>query len=185
MKARLRIAAACLLISGCTATGPEFSAIDDQVARVPDGEARVFVFRTNESKLYLARKARILIDGVHVSELARGTFYFEDLRPGEHRFMADMWDAPGACEVKLDARPGQVYYLQADPREQSFWSFVGPASAADLLGQSFMFSVASGVGGMAAESYGNACGGAFRLYPVDEAGARERIANLRFSARTG
>jgi len=185
MKAYLRVAAVCLLFSGCSATGPEFEAIDDQVARAPDGEARVVLFRTNESKLYLARKARILIDGIQVSELARGTFYYQDLQPAEHRFMADMWDAPGACEVRLVAQPGRVYYLQADPREQSFWSFVGPASAADLLGQGIMFSVASGVGGMAAESYGKACGGAFRLYPVDEASARERIANLRFSAKSG
>ena len=173
--------AGCCVLAGCAATGSGYEDMGSQVAQVPNGAARVVFFRTDESLLYSARKARVLVDGEKTGGCALGGFFFRDLPAGEHRLVADMWDAPGRCEVVVGAEAGQIYYFQVDPRVQSFWGFAGPAAASELLGQSIAFSIAAGVGGMTAESYGKECGGVFQLYPVDEPTALERLATLKLS----
>ena len=40
-------------------------------------------------------------------------------------------------------------------------------------------SLTAGLGAVAAESYGKACGGAFRLYPVDADTARLKLQSLK------
>jgi hypothetical protein len=92
-----------------------------------------------------------------------------------------MWDAPGHCKILLEAAAGETYYFQVDSREASFWSFAGPTAVADALGSSLGVSIAGGIAGMTAESYGEQCGGAFRLYPVDPVTAGARLAGLRQS----
>lgn len=181
MKYSRLLLAVSFLVSACAATGPDYERMGSDIAAVPDGVTRIVFYRTNESLLYSARKARIMIDGENAGGCALGGFFFRDLSPGDHRLKADMWDAPGHCEVLVTSETGRIYFFQVDPRQQSFWSFAGPTAVSDLLGQSIAVSVASGVGGMAVESYGAECGGVFRLYPVDEPTARERIARLRLS----
>jgi hypothetical protein len=181
MKCSWWLSAVCFLLAACAATGTGFDTRRDDISRVPEAKARVVFLRTDESLLYSARKARVLIDGEKTGGCALGGFIFRDIPPGEHRLVADMWDAPGRCEVIVTAEAGRVYYFQVDPRPRSFWGFAGPAAASDLLGQSMAFSIASGIGGMTAESYGKECGGVFRLYPVDEPTAMNRLAKLRLS----
>jgi hypothetical protein len=171
----------CLLLSACAATGPSFEVEQEKIAAVGSDTARFVFYRTNDSFLYSARKSRIVIDGETTGAVALGGFFYRDVTPGRYRMKADMWDAPGNCELLLTADAGSLYYFQVDPRKESLWSFAGPAGAGDLLGAEIAVSVAAGVVGMAAESYGKECGGAFRLYPVGADAARERIAGLRLS----
>ena len=181
MKCSWWLSAGCCVLAACAANGTGFDTRRGEISQVPAATARVIFFRTDESLLYSARKARVLVDGDKTGACALGGFIFRDIAAGEHRLIADMWDAPGRCEVIVTAEAGRIYYFQVDPRPRSFWSFAGPAAASDVLGQSIAFSIASGVGGMAVESYGKECGGVFRLYPVDEATAMERLATLRLS----
>jgi hypothetical protein len=171
----------CLSVSACTATGPGYESEQGEISSVSGDAARIVFYRTPESVIYSARKARISIDGEKTGAVSMGGFIYRDVAPGQYSLTADMWDAPGGCSLLVTAEAGSLYYFQVDPRKESLWSFAGPAGASDLLGQSVAVSVAAGVGSMAAESYGRDCGGAFRLYPVAADTAQVRIADLRLS----
>jgi hypothetical protein len=181
MKCSWWLSSVFVLLAACAATGPDYGVRHAEISEVPETVARVVFLRTDGSLLYSARKARVLLDGEKTGACALGGFFFRDIAPGEHRLVADMWDAPGRCEVVVAAEAGRIYYFQVDPRPRSFWGFAGPAATSELLGQSVAFSIGAGVAGMTAESYGKECGGAFRLYPVDEPTALKRLAKLRLS----
>jgi len=181
MKCSWFFAVGCGLLAGCVATGAVYEDVRSEITELQHGVARLVFYRTDDSLLYSARSARVLVDGQKAGGCALGGFFYRDVSPGAHRLIADMWDAPGHCEVLLSAEAGSTYYFQVDPRPESFWAFAGPATVSDLLGQNIVFSVAAGVGGITAESYGKECGGAFRLYPVDPQTARQRLSRLRLS----
>lgn len=181
MRVRASWMAASLLVGGCTATGPAYESEQGRVEAVDQEDTRIVFFRTADSIQYSARKARVSIDAEETGTVAPGGFIYRDLAPGAHRLKVDMWDAPGGCEILVSGARGSIYYFQVDPRQESLLGFAGPAALGEVLGQSMAVSIAAGVGGIAAESYGKECGGAFRLYPVDPDTARTRIAGLRRS----
>ncbi len=143
--------------------------------------AKVVFFRTKESALYVARRAAIYIDDSKVGGTAYGGFHYHDVSPGEHLLRADMWDSPGDCELTLNAIVGETYYFQVDPRQESFGAFSAAGFAAGLISGGVLADVGGGLAGAAAESYGKACGGAFRLYPVDEKTALSKLTALKLS----
>lgn len=168
-----------VLIVGCAASGPKYVQVADNLADVPESGSRIVIFRTRESKLYIARKATISLDNSKIGATAYGGFHYHDTSPGKHRLRADMWDAPGQCELEIDLAPGQVYFFQVDPRKDSFWAFAAGGVATGGIGLSY--SIIGGLGAAAAESYGQQCAGAFRLYPVDGETARSKIIDLNVS----
>lgn len=168
------------LVGACAASGPPYADVAGQLLDVPSEDSRIVFFRTRESTLYIARKARIAVDGDVAGFTAYGGFHYLDLQPGEHVIRADTWDSPGLCEVAVRLAPGETYYLQVDPRQESFWAFSAGDTATSLLG-SGVFSVIGGLGAATLESYGKECAGAFRLYPVDSETARARLADLKVS----
>lgn len=172
---------ALLILCACTARGPAFPDSRADVMVASGGQAKVVFFRTKETALYVARKAAIHIDGSNVGSTAYGGFHYHDVRPGEHRLRADMWDAPGHCELTLNAEAGETYYFQVDPRQESFGAFSVAGFAAGLVSGGVLADVGGGLAGAAAESYGKSCGGAFRLYPVDEETAVSKLMDLRLS----
>ena len=115
MKCSWWLSAVCFLLAACAARGTGFDSSRGDISRVPEGKARVVFLRTDESLLYSARKARVLIDGEKTGGCALGGFIFRDMAPGEHRLVADTWDAPGRCEVIVTAEAGRIYYFQVDP----------------------------------------------------------------------
>ncbi len=167
-------------LAGCTASGPSYDASAGSIP-VPADTARMVFFRTSESPLYSARRARIHIDDTPSGHCALDGFLVRDVAPGRHRLAVDLWDAPGECVILLEADAGEIYYFQVDSRPASYWSFATPSALADLLGGSVAVSAATGLAGLEAESYGKQCGGAFRLYPVDPARARKTLGGLRES----
>ena len=60
-----------------------------------------------------------------------------------------------------------MYFLQIEPRSDSFGAFAAGDLATQLLSGNVLVSDAGGVSAVAAESNGKVCGGAFRIYPVD------------------
>ena len=144
-------------------------------------EARIVFFRTRDSALYIARKATILIDGQKMGGVGYGKFQYHDVEAGEHLLRADMWDMPGECVLTLNADAGETYFFQVDPRAESFGAFAAGDVAGWVLSENVLVSVAGGVGAVAIESYGQECGGAFRLYPVDAATAKTRMDSLKRS----
>ena len=185
MKPAIRFAVVIVLpiggLTGCMATGAAYETSPAGLQPVPETSARIVFYRTQEAALYPARRVRIRIDGETTGYCSLDGFLARDVVSGAHRLGVDMWDAPGDCEILLDARGGETYYFQVDSREASFWSFAGPMAVADAFGNGIGISIASGIGGMTAESYGKECGGAFRLYPVHPGSARERLAGMRQS----
>lgn len=169
------------LIGGCAARGPGYSESSAQIASVPDSLARIVFFRTRDSALYIARKATISVDGEKVGATAYGGFHYVDVTPGTHQLRADMWDAPGQCELTLVSGSGQTYYFQVDPRKESFGAFSVAGFAADIVSSGVIGGLAGGLAGSAAESYGKNCGGAFKLYPVDPGTAKMKLRDLNLS----
>ncbi|NNF41079.1 MAG: DUF2846 domain-containing protein [Woeseiaceae bacterium] len=171
-----------LFICGCAASGPSFS--DSQAGMMlTSGEtAKVVFFRTKETALYIARKAAVYIDDSKIGGTAYGGFHFHDVSPGQRRLRTEMWDSPGNCELTLNAVAGETYYFQVDPRQESFGAFFAAGTAASLIsGGVLLADLGGGLAGAAAESYGKDCGGAFRLYPVDEETALSKLSALRLS----
>lgn len=172
----------CLLfLCGCSASGPSFSDSRADLIVTSGEMARVVFFRTKESALYIARKAAIHVDDSKVGGTAYGGFHHHDVLPGEHRLRADMWDLPGTCELTLNAVAGRTYYFQVDPRQESFGAFSAAGFAASLVSGGVLADLGGGLAGAAAESYGKECGGAFRLYPVDEETALSKLSGLKLS----
>lgn len=169
-----------LVTCGCVAGGRAYLEIADQIASVPDGNARIVILRPRESMLYIARKATISLNGEKIGATPYGGFHYHDIVAGKHRLKAGMWDMPGRCEITLDASAGQVYYFQVDPRNESFWAFSAGDFAASAL-DAGVISVLGGLTAGAAESYGNDCGGAFRLYPIDSSTAVSKLPDLKQS----
>lgn len=167
-----------LLLSACAANGPVFDEAAFDAAAIPGGKARLVFFRTRDSALYVARQAALSMNGDKTAGLGYGSFIFRDVEAADHALRADMWDMPGRCELILTAAAGETYYFQVDPRTESFGAFASGDIASQLLSSNLFINIAGGVGAVAAESYGKACGGAFRIYPVDAGTARARLASL-------
>ena len=176
---RIVCCSAVLSLCACAASGPSFDEIASAAEAIPVGKARVILFRTRDSRLYVARHAAVSMDGEKLGGAGYGSFLIHDIDAGNHRLKADMWDMPGRCELAFTAAAGEHYYFQVDPRAESFGAFAAGDLATYLLTNNMFASVAGGLGAVAAESYGKECGGAFRIYPVDPGTATSRLGPLR------
>src|SRR5262245_51193238 len=161
----LSIAIVALSLSACAANGlpyPEHPAS----SVVLDGLAKVTIFRENDTLLYSARTACLVIDGEREGRLATGGFRTFTVPPGSHVFTVKMWDTPGTCELFVDIQPDVEYFYQVTPRVASYEASM-PAA---LVGTS-PAGVLFGAGLSSLESSGKDCGGAFSIVPVEPANA--------------
>lgn len=131
--------------------------------------------------MYLARKAAIHVSGEKTGATAYGGFSYWIVPAGEYTLRADMWDAPGRCELIFNVGVGETYFFQVDPRSESFESFAVSGTVADLASSGAFAGLAGGLAGGAVESYGKECGGAFRLYPVDPVTGYQKLQDLRLT----
>lgn len=163
MVSRLLLFLVVLGTAGCAATGATYT--EDQAVRtaISPKNSRLTIFRGDHIQ-YSARSVRIGIDGTTVGSVDNKGFNVFDVSPGRHILAADMWDAPGKCEVALDLKPANAYYFEIMPRQGSLYS-----------------GLALGVLGMAAESAGKQCGGAFEIVPVPEDAAVRALQPLRLT----
>jgi hypothetical protein len=172
---------ASALAAGCAATGDRYGDDAAQRGAVQAQAARVMVYRPADTLQYSGRAASLALDGAPAAALRLGGFLAFDVAPGEHRLEIDMWDAPGRCALSFTAQPGSTSYFEVAPRVANLaagtpGALMGTGSPLGLLaGLSLM------LGGMAAESAGKACGGAFAIAQVDAAVAEPKLGGLRAS----
>jgi len=172
---------ASAVVAGCAATGERYGDHAAQRGEVQAQAARVLVYRQADTLQYSGRAASLLLDGAPAAALLTGGFVAIDLAPGEHRLEIELWDAPGRCTLSFTAQPGSTSYFEVAPRGANLaagmpGALIGSGSPAGLLvGLSVM------LGGMAAESAGKTCGGAFAIAQVDAAAAEPKLAGLRAS----
>jgi hypothetical protein len=177
----LLIAAVSLCLAACAADGlpyPEHPASSLVVSSV----AKVTIFRGNDTLLYSARSARLIVDGERAGKLATGGFKAFKVDPGPHTFMVQMWDAPGSCEVTVDIQPGVDYFYEVAPRPASF---AASTPGALLLGASpagVLFGAGASAAAETVGSSGKNCDGLFSIVPVAAALALPKVSALRASS---
>lgn len=183
MNAWLRWCVAVLAITcfGCTSNAPSDEKIIAGLNTPTEGGARIVLFRTRDSGLYLLRSAGITVNDVRVGTVSYGSFNYFEVPANSYDLSAGMWDVHGSCRLTLNAESGATYYFQVDPRAESFASFAAGDFALSLVTNQVV-SIAGGVAASSLESYGRTCGGAFKLYPVDPATALSRLAELKQSS---
>jgi hypothetical protein len=168
-----------LVIAGCAATGLRY--LEDPAARaaIPSGMGQFVVFRTASSSQYLLRAASLSLDGKQVGSVPYESFLVVNVPPGQHTVRVELADAPGACDLTFETLPGVTNYFEVEPRRESFEAglygllipLVNPAAAIAASGVS--------LGGMAAESAGRVCGGAFSIALAQPVDASAKLAGLR------
>lgn len=166
-------------VAGCAATGVPYEHLASHATEVAPHRARVVIFRTGDTLQYAGRAVALRVDEREAGSIALAGFTMLDLEPGAHSFIVDMWDAPGACRIEVDLAAGRRHYLEVMPRPGSFLAGL-PGSLAPVGGVSgLVASTTVIVGGMAAESSGKACGGAFSITPVAADQAEPKLSKLR------
>lgn len=172
-----------LALCGCASGGMPYRDFAASVAPVAADSARLLVFRVADTAQYSVRSASLSIDDVAQSGLAPGQFQTVTVLPGRHRIVVEMWDVPGRCELLVDVAGGSEHYLEVSPRV---------ASAAAMLPSvlvpvnSFATLLANGavmMGGLAVESAGKTCGGAFQVVEQPAEQALARLPTLRASRK--
>lgn len=172
---------ASAVVAGCAATGDLYGNHAAQTGAVQPQAARVMVYRPSGTVQYSGRAASLALNGSAAASLRTSGFLLFDIAPGEHRIEIDMWDVPGRCTLSFTAQPGSTNYFEVTPRAANLaagtpGALVGAGSSVGLLaGLSVM------LGGMAAESAGKACGGAFAIAQVDATVAEPKLGGLRAS----
>lgn len=152
-----------LTVAGCAASGPKYSESNANRPKSPEA-ARVTVYRTGDSMQYSGRAVRIALDKNVVGSVDYKGFNIFDIEAGQHVLTADMWDAPGKCNVEVKLSPATEYFFQVLPRSESLFS-----------------GMVGGALGMAIESSGKECGGAFAIIPVTNEYAIKALQPLRQS----
>lgn len=165
-------------MAACTTAPATPRDMDPDLPPPAEGSARLVFLRTHDSKLYLLRNAPVYLDGQKIADIPYGGWFQREVSPAQYRLTVRNWDSPGRCEVVIDAKSDTTYYLQIDPRDENFGAFVAGDIAGAVAGANVWVALATGVTVQAAESYVHACGGLFRLYPVDEASALAKLALL-------
>lgn len=180
MRALLSLCAV-LGLCGCASSGTQYRDFAASAMPVAADSTRLLVFRVADTPQYSLRTASLSIDETEQADLAPGQFKAFTVSPGRHRIVVDMWDVPGRCELPIEASGGSERYFEVSPR---------PSTAAAMLPSalvpvnSFATLLASGavmMSGLAAESAGKTCGGAFRVVEQPAEQAQARLATLRAS----
>jgi hypothetical protein len=168
------------LLSACAASGPRYAEHSGGAPSMPDRESRLVVFRQSSTPQYSVREARLELDRVAAGGVLPAGFRVFDVAPGSHTIVVDMWDAPGRCELTFEITGGATQYFEVVPRIAS-WLSAAPMMAAPPIPAGSLVGAALMLIGMAAESAGKTCGGAFSVVPVDNEAALPKLAQVRLS----
>jgi hypothetical protein len=170
-----------MALGGCAATGPEYPEQAAIANTAASQSARLTVFRTAESLQYSGRSATVGIDGKDAGGCEYAGFSMFDVPAGSHVLTVSMWDAPGTCQLQVEVLSGATYFFEITPRTGNL---VAGLPGLLVSGFGVLGALVGGVAmiaGMAAESSGKICGGAFAIESVDENAALSKLATLRQS----
>lgn len=99
-----------LALGGCAST--------PQAAPQRDAEAKQFITHPGFAGIYVYRPdfrgdmmedTILYVDDRLIGQTLPGTFFRVDVQPGAHAVRSS---ASGASEIKVDARPGELYFVQ-------------------------------------------------------------------------
>jgi hypothetical protein len=143
----------------------------------PDS-ARLVVFRAAETPQYAIRSARLKVDASEPDFVPPGEFRTFTVAAGSHTLFVDMWDVPGQCELSIEVAGGREHFYEIAPR--------GANAAATMPMMLIPFNSLGNVilggatmmAGLAAESNGKACGGAYSIVEVEQALAAQKLSPL-------
>lgn len=150
-------------IVGCAAKGPMYSESIEMREKQAD-KALVTVYRVGGTFQYAGRSVHLKLDNQDLGSVDNKGFNIFDVVPGQHTLSSDMWDAPGKCTIAVDIEPYKQYFFEVYPRADNLLS-----------------GMVAGVVGMAIESSGKECGGAFAIGPVSAETAKNQLQPLRMT----
>ena len=98
-----------LLLSACSATGPQYSEVASSIPTLKSGDGRIYFFRSS-SMMGAAIQPEIRLDGVVVGKSQPGSFFYVD-RP------AGVYSATATTEVEaritVDLKAGETQYISS------------------------------------------------------------------------
>jgi hypothetical protein len=161
------ILAALALLTGC-ATGPSYKEAKRTLPKLEEGKARLIIYRTKESKLYIAKSAPIALNNAEIGKVGYGGFSFKDVSPGSYILKTTAWDWPGSCEISFTIQDAdKSYFFEVKPREESYAAFKD--------GSIIILPEITGLIAAANESKGKACGGLFAIIPTEAKNAAAQL----------
>lgn len=140
-----------LLVSACSATGPQYSPSVSQARKDSERSARLVLYRGN-SLMAPFGMTRVAIDNIYVGGVADAGFNYYDVTPGTHRIVVDHEGRPGECKLQINALSGQTAYFKIELR--------------DAAGAALLLSAAGPLGAVAAlavEGSGDQCAGTWEI----------------------
>ena len=161
------IAAAVLAACAGQQTGPTLASFTQAAGPPKAGTARVVVMRREKGFVGIGdRGVPVKLDGQPVGELMTGTFVSLDVPVGPHQLSSELWDLPGASRQDFNATTGRTYFFVA--------------RVDDSVNDIYMASAFGGlIGRVVATSATKQDHGGITLTPLDEASARQAMAELR------
>jgi hypothetical protein len=169
-------------LTACAASGPRFADPAGGAAAPPAAEqARLVVIRPGQTPQYAVRDARLMLDRAWVGGVMPEGYRVFDVAPGAHTLVVDMWDAPGRCELAIEARAGATHYFAVAPRVESVLAGAPASMVPAVSPAAGLLSTMVLLGGMAFESAGKPCGGAFAIAAVDGDAVQPQLSELRLS----
>lgn len=108
MSRRLVALALVLLVAACATTRPAPEEHEAAAKRHAPDPARAGVYVYRDERFGADIPMQVMLDGVPVGRTLGHTFFFVEVRPGEHR-ISSTYGRDAALELEMEA--GQLYYL--------------------------------------------------------------------------
>lgn len=160
------------VLSGCVTerSGADYTALSQRVGAPKPGQARIVVLREKGYGGIVDQGWDVKLDGVPMRDLKTGTFVYADRPQGRHQLSANMELFSGVTQVDVQAESGRTYFFLARPSDK--------AKTLNAM------SAAGGIAGLlvgAAATSNNSNQGPLDFFPLDDAGARDMMSDLRLA----
>jgi hypothetical protein len=164
---------AAALIGGCAGparTGLTLDAVNKSMGAPKAGQSRVVVLRKKEFAGIFDVGYDVRLNGQSMGDLKTGTFIYADSRAGAEELTLRQAELTRTSHVTFSAAPGRTYFYRVDLNDKGR-AIMASTQAGGLVG---MF-VSSAVSDMKDDR------GVFDFIPLDEANARQEMAELRLA----
>jgi len=165
--------AAALVLSGCVtdqaSTGGATTQVSatQKVGSPPASKSRIVILR-EIGYMSVLMNWDVKMDGQPLLAVKAGTYAIADVPPGRHQLTTEEFAAPGTTVRNITTAPGQTVFLLMKISDRSK-KLAGAQFAAGLIG----YAVA------AAATSNDDNPGPYDLEPIDEATARQKLAELK------
>jgi hypothetical protein len=165
--------AAIVMLSGCaTGSGTDFAGLAKQLGPPKPGQSRIVVLQEKRDGAFGIAYCgcEVALDGGTIGKLPPGTYIYADRPAGRHQLLATELLYPGETKRDIITESGRTYFFLAKASERHN----------TLMGA----TVVTGLAGMlvtAAVTSGSENPGPVDFFPLDEAAARARLADLQLA----